>query len=124
MAVYSDIDINLETRRDGDIKILEDEDSIKNSLLNMFNIMQGSRRMLPDFASHIHRLLFEPMDDVTVDLLRESFEDSIDKYEPRVIVERINMNPDYENLTYNIKVSYLIVDLGLRDEVDFLLEKL
>ena len=37
-------------------------DAINNSLTNIFETFQGSRRMLPDFALPIYGILFEPVD--------------------------------------------------------------
>jgi phage baseplate assembly protein W len=67
MTYYTDIDINLERAQDGDIKKDTDVFAIENSLKNISETMQGSRRMLPTFAFNGYSLLFENMDEETAD---------------------------------------------------------
>jgi phage baseplate assembly protein W len=65
MAYYSDIDLQFTKQRSGDITKDEDENAIENSIINILSTMQGSRRMLPEFAVNVNTLLFEPLDEIT-----------------------------------------------------------
>ena len=124
MSIYSDIDLSFNLKADGDLKLLKNEYAIKQSLINIFNTFKGSRRMLPEFASNIYRLLFEPMDDSTINDLKEALYDSVILWENRINIKKFYINPDYENNQYNIILQYMIIDLGTEDEISFILEKI
>lgn len=50
---------------------ITDIDLVKQDLLNQFNTKIGERVMLPDFGSIIHNMLFEPLDDVSKEIIYE-----------------------------------------------------
>ncbi len=99
-AVYSDVDIELSQATDGDILRETDEDAVINSITNIINTLQGSRRMLPEFAASMQRLLFEPIDDSTSGLIRQRLIENIYRWDDRVDVEEIFINTTtrYESL--------------------------
>ena len=91
MSQWKDIDINLAKQSDGDIKAMTDEDAIKNSLINIFATMKGSRRMLPDAFIYIHSLLFEPMDAEVARQLGDGLVEAIRRWEDRVVIENFHI---------------------------------
>jgi phage baseplate assembly protein W len=44
---------------------MTDENAVKNSLINLFSTMRGSRRMIPQFGTSLYNYLFEQLDDTT-----------------------------------------------------------
>ena len=109
-AVYSDIDIELEMATDGDVLRETEEDAIINSLTNIINTMQGSRRMLPEFASTSQRLLFEPIDEQTAALIRTRLVDSILRWDDRVTIEAFHVDPHYDDNMYKCLMNFRIKD--------------
>jgi hypothetical protein len=71
MPIYSDLDISLNAKRDGDVNIMYEEEAINNALLNIFTTIQGERRMLPTFGCNIFQYLFDPLDDTTAYVIGE-----------------------------------------------------
>ena len=107
---WVDVDINLIAKDNGDIKEYTYIDAIYQSLTNIFETMQGNRRMLPTFARNLYNLLFEPIDDDTSEIIGESILAGVEKWEPRIRVTNINVNPKHDYNQYNITLSFIILN--------------
>jgi len=70
--------------------------------------MQGSRVMLPSFASNANNLLFEPLTDETGNKLASAIWDAIEVWDNRVIVDGMTVFTNYDFLQYNITISLSI----------------
>ena len=118
MAYYwKDIDINFGRKNNGDIKDMINENAIGNSLSNIFQTLEGSRRMLPEFAMPIYNLLFEPIDEVTAGRLGELIWDSVERWESRIIIEGLDIVSDEDNGLYEVNMNYYIGNAGNDDNV-------
>jgi len=110
--VWSDININLELGRDGDIKKHTYYSAVENSITNIIETLIFQRRMLPDFANSLPYLLMEPMTDETAREIGETIIDAINIWEPRVIIEDIDVNTFIDKLQYDILLRYRIEPEG------------
>lgn len=108
MAQWKDIDIWLRQKRDGDILEMHDIEAIKNSLRNILITQPGNRRMLPEFASRIYQILFEPMDEYTAGRLKEAVFESIKKWEDRIVIRSISVIPNYDTSTYSLELLFTL----------------
>lgn len=108
MSYWRDIDNFLGKQNDGDVRAMEDLDAISNSLVNIFSTFQGSRRMLPEFALPIYRILFEPIDELTARQLGEMVFESITRWETRITVENIHVEADEDRNLYKILLIYRV----------------
>jgi len=108
---YSDIDIFLEKQTDGDVLRDTDYDAIKNSLWNIISTIQGSRRMLPTFAMDVHKLLFEPIDAVTAELIGNKLVESIEVWDDRVTIDGLEIQPFYDDNMYKCRMRFQILGL-------------
>ena len=113
--IYSDIDIELTQATDGDVLRDVNEDAVINSVINIINTIKGSRRMLPDFAADIQRLLFEPIDNRTANLIRNKIFNNIVKWDNRVNISRIFVDPDEDRNMYKCLMEFSIVGLNVDD---------
>lgn len=114
---WKDIDINFERKNNGDIVDMTNEDAITNSLSNIFQTVQGSRRMLPAFALPIYNLLFEPIDTITGNRLGELIWDAVERWETRIVVEGVEIITDEDNNQYEINLNYYIGNTGNQDNI-------
>jgi len=124
---YTDIDINLDRQRDGDIKTLGDIEAVKASMMNIAKTMQGSRRMLPDFAYGVVYLLHELMSEDTARRLGEAILDALNTWEDRIDILNVNVHMSMEQATYNITVLYTLKSIGSTGEtltLNFILKRL
>lgn len=120
-STYSDLDMELTKATDGDITRDKDIDAIINSLNNIVATLQGSRRMIPEFAQELWNLLFEPLDEDTARLIGEQIIEAIEIWEDRVTITVINITPDYDSNRYDLSMEFLIKPVSEIFAVDFVL---
>lgn len=107
---WRDFDIEMTKAPSGDVTVMTNFDAIHNSLSNIFQTMQGSRRMMPTFALPIYRLLFEPVDKYTGGKLADATLGAIQTWETRITVEAFNIIADPDNNLYEVTLTYRIRD--------------
>lgn len=111
-SYWSDVDINLTKQTDGDITRDIDIEAIKNSLTNICTTLVGSRRMLPNFATNIQYLLFEPISKSTANLIAKHLIDSIRKWDDRISLTGFDIIADYDNNQYKCKINFTIKNIS------------
>ena len=87
----------------------KNETAIARSIRNLILTAPGERPFNPELGSQVSRLLFNPMDDITTDSLREQISNTINNFEPRVEINTVEVTPEYDNNGYNVLISYFIV---------------
>lgn len=121
---FKDIDFGL--RRNpftGDIYDLKNTSAIKAALKNIMLTKRTEKLMVPDFGTNIYEALFEPMDDLTADRIRNEIINVLGQYETRISIRKVNVNQyPYEN-AYQISVTYRIVGTPMTERVSFILER-
>lgn len=91
---------------------------IKQSLEIYFNTKLGERIMRPDYGCVIHNRLFDKLDSSILDILTFELTQNIGIIEPRIIVEKIDINKtDINNGLIEIKVDYTIITTNVRDNI-------
>ena len=124
---YTDIDINFDRQRDGDIKLLTEVDAVKASIMNIAKTLQGSRRMLHDFSYGATNLLHENMSEDTARRLGEAVYNALDSWEDRINILNVNVHVGYEQSIYNITLTYELKAIGSLGEtltLNFILKRL
>jgi len=106
MGMWKDIDIFLRKKNNGDILDMYDIDAINNSLYNIFTTQLASRRMLPEFASILYGLLFEPIDDITARKIGNELLRAINVWETRITVKNINVYPNPDKNSYEVTLIF------------------
>lgn len=64
---------------------------IKSDLLVLLLTNPGSRVMLPEFGTPLNSLIFQPNDDQTAEAAREMIINSINRWEPRLTIEELEV---------------------------------
>ena len=79
-------------------------DSIGQAIYNMLSISKGEFLFNPEFGCSLEDLLFQPMDDVTEDLIIEHLIQCLQRWDPRISVNpaRTTVVGNYDNNTYEI----------------------
>jgi len=119
--MYSDIDMELTKASDGDVTKDVDVDAVINSLTNIVSTLQGSRRMLPEFAQDLWGLLFEPMDKTTAKQLGQGLLEAIRNWDDRIQVDGIDIMPDYDEAQYKVQLNFTIKPIEREQSVEFIL---
>lgn len=109
MAVYTDFDNKLMIRNDGNVNVVEDEECIAQSINNILSTISGERVRNP-IGSSLVQYLFQPITRITADQIRRTIAESIQRFEPRVSLTRVDINGDLDANRYNI-----VIDLRIRE---------
>lgn len=70
----------------GYLQSMFSRDVIKSSIFTILSTNKGERVCVPEFGSNLLRLLFEPNDIVTRNLMRQVVVEDVSRWEPRVTV--------------------------------------
>jgi len=109
----------------GDLTIKKDEADIKQAITNLLLTIRGERVFNPDIGSDLSRLLFEPLDAATITSVQTEIASTISNFEPRVQIDEITADIDYDNDGYNIDLIMSII--GREDDppiqIQFFLER-
>lgn len=110
IVYWKDFDNEFRRKSNGDVRDMLNIDAIGNSLSNIFETFQGNRRMLPDFAIPIRGVLFEPVDEITSYKLGEMIVDAVERWEPRIIIDNVEVLAKPDNNQYKINLEYRIIN--------------
>ena len=89
---YSDFNL-LFTRHPvtGDVAKKNDEESVKASLRNLISTKHYERPFHPEIGCQIYSMLFENFTPVTMQVMKQTIFDVINKFEPRATVLDVNI---------------------------------
>ena len=107
-----------------DLVTVKDKSAVAQSIKGLLLTRRGERPFQPDLGSGLQDLLFEPMDYGSAALIKQEISQCISRYEPRVRVQKIYCEVDFDNNGYNVEMQYKIVGRDDRPvAVDFFLER-
>jgi phage baseplate assembly protein W len=70
----------------GGIEMVEDEQSVRQSILLLMSTRPGERVMRPQYGCDLQQLVFSPNDDTTAGLAVHYVRRALDRWEPRIDV--------------------------------------
>lgn len=89
--------------------LLYDIELVKNDLTTHIFTKRGERVKMPNFGTRIPDMLFEPLDDTSIDIIKNDFT-YVMNYDPRIKVNDIKIIPVYDQ-----NAVYCIADLNFID---------
>lgn len=102
-------------------KTLTDLELAKRDLLNHFHIKKGEKWTDPNFGSDLSIYIFQPLDDVTFNEIKEAVYEVI-SYDPRFDLrsDNIVVDQDSHSVTVDIELVYLptVTDTDLQIKFD------
>lgn len=111
-----------------DIKIDTDTTAIKNSLINIMTTHRGQRPLTPEFGVNLLNFIGSPISNITGTAIAREVQRGIERWEPRVTLEKLYIHPNPDSLLYellivisikNIPDSNLILEGVLAEENGF-----
>ena len=106
-----------------DLIALKNESAIARSVRNLVLTIQGERPFQPVLGTGVSRLLFENMDKLTASAIRSELRTTIENYEPRVEINEILVEPDFEGNAFHVTLQYFIIGMDVPEqELTFALE--
>ena len=105
------------TREEGGVEMRSDAEDVNESLEVLFSTRLGERYFAPDFGANLERLVFEPLDASLKAFMRTLLEEGIARYEPRIVVNEIQLETDDLQGLVRITVDYTIP--GTNSSINF-----
>lgn len=94
-----------------------DVELVKLDLLNHIFTRRGDRVMMPSFGTRIPDLAFEPLDEITLQILEEDLR-FVFNFDPRVKLLDLKIVPNYDANAVTASAKLLYVELNLSGDLD------
>jgi phage baseplate assembly protein W len=129
-STYTDLHLDLEESKNiglglkavssSDILIDSDIEAIKNSIKNIFTTKKGQKILNPDFGWSLDQYLFTSITVANAKAIGNDILNAFSKYEPRVSVTNVLVNPSYDENLYNIAVYYNILEINKQNIINII----
>ena len=110
---------------DGDavfIPTFTTREQTKANLLNYLLTNKGERVFIPNFGANLRNLLFENIVDSTMEDLETKIQSDIAILFPNVVVQQLQFNNDPDRNEVNFTLTYEIINLGVTDNLNILIQ--
>ena len=106
-----------------DLIALKNENAIARSIRNIVFTLPGEKFFNENFGSNISKSLFENIDDISASIIVDEITQSIENYEPRVNLDSVNVDPDYDNNNFNVRIVYTVIGADIPpQQLEFVLQ--
>lgn len=124
MPTYADLDLDL-TPHPGTLDVMRklDVDAIRASLRNILLTNRFEQPFLPDYGVGIQRLLFENMSPAWDVITKRTILEQISAYEPRAVVENIDIISEYDSNDVTITIDFYVRGLPDQFKFDYTLQR-
>lgn len=122
--LYSDIDFTF-TRVpvSGDVAVSYDFQAVTRSIRNLVRTNHYDRPFNPDLGSNLNALLFEPINPMTENGIENEISQMINTYEPRAILQKVNVESDDARNLYNVTISFFLQNDTTPSSISIILER-
>lgn len=100
-----------------DIEESRDVAAIMNSIKNIFDTVPGEKLLSPEFGANLHQYLFDPVTKDTAENIGEATRYAINQFEPRVILDKVQVIMNKDDHEYVITVKLTIPSLNNKKAV-------
>lgn len=100
---------------------VNDVEIVKTDLLNHIFTRRGERVMLPAFGTTIPELVFEPLDNDTLDVLEDELR-TVFNYDPRVRLLDLDVQPDFDTGSVTAAARLYYIELDIVDQLTLNIE--
>ena len=108
----------------GDILGLKNENAIARSIRNIVFTIPGEKFFNESFGSDINQSLFMNIDEISAVIIKDQISSSISKFEPRVNLVEVVINPDFDNNSFDATIIYEIIGADIPpQELQFVLQQ-
>ena len=108
----------------GDILGLKNENAISRSIRNIVFTIPGEKFFNESFGSDINQSLFMNIDEISAVIIKDQISSSISKFEPRVNLVEVKINPNFDNNSFDATIIYEIIGADIPpQELQFVLQQ-
>ena len=106
-----------------DLIALKNENAIARSIRNIVFTLPGEKFFNASFGSRITESLFDNIDEITATIIVDEIRESIETYEDRVQLIDVLADPDFENNSFDLTITYEIIGRNIpAQELQFVLQ--
>ena len=106
-----------------DLIALKNENAIARSIRNIVFTLPGVKFFNASFGSRITESLFDNIDEITATIIVDEIRESIETYEDRVQLIDVLADPDFENNSFDLTITYEIIGRNIpAQELQFVLQ--
>ena len=114
---FKDLSASFQTNPlSNDLIALKNESSIARSVRNLVLTIQGERPFQPVLGTGVNNLLFDNMDKLTASAIRSELRTTIENYEPRVEINEIIVEADFERNAFDVTLQYFIIGMDVPEQ--------
>jgi phage baseplate assembly protein W len=92
----------------GSVSLISGADELDAAIRMILSTVPGERVMRPDFGCAMWRLVFDPLTAGTLGLIEQAVREAVERWEPRVDLDRVAATADAPNGTVRIELSYQV----------------
>jgi uncharacterized protein len=96
----------LRTNVQGAISLTRDDCNLEDSIGIILRTSLGERVYRPDFGCRLSELVFAPLNTETLLLIRLYVEEALEAWEPRIILDSVETDPDPTSGRVDITIRY------------------
>jgi phage baseplate assembly protein W len=100
---------------------LNDIDLVKSDLLNHIFTRKGERVMMPNWGTQIPEMVFEPLNEDTVDVVYDELE-YVFNYDPRVEIQKLKVTPNYTTNSIQANAQLWYIELNISNNLELNIE--
>ena len=114
---FKDLSASFQTNPlSNDLIALKNETTIARSVRNLVLTIQGERPFQPALGTGVNNLLFDNMDKLTASAIRSELRTTIENYEPRVEINEIIVEADFERNAFDVTLQYFIIGMDVPEQ--------
>ena len=106
--MYKDIPFALTKAANTDIKMLEYEKAVQQSVKNIVMTTKGELHYFPQFGCSIKKYLFEKINIFTFLAIRDEVKFALENFEPRISNINVNIEANADNNKLTVNLTYRI----------------
>jgi phage baseplate assembly protein W len=116
--IYSDLDLSFAAHPiTGDVARKYDVNAVKQALKTLILTNYYERPFQPKLGSPVYGMMFENIDMITANSLKLRLELLINKHEPRVRSQQIDVVPLFDQNAFKVSIYFYVI--GVNDPVTF-----
>ena len=122
--IYSDLDLTFRKLPvTNDVALSYDEQAIVRSIRNLLLTGFYERPFQPKLGSNLNKLLFEPADQLTSNLIESEVKNVISNFEPRVTINTITATASPDENSFNLSMTFFVGNNTQATSVTLLLQR-
>jgi phage baseplate assembly protein W len=123
--IYKDLDLAFTKHPiKNDVNRKTGYNAVIQSVKNLVLLSHYEKPFHPEIGGNVRKMLFEPLDPITANIIAKEIEDVITNFEPRVQLRSIDVVENFDNNGYDITIEFFLLNLPEPIQTTIFLERL